>query len=91
MIRGSCFDSNRGTVVEHVEANTVYSVTTGGGKGGAREPVGARVAFDKIDESTLTGAACRFSGAEITVEAAASLPQERFLMNLQMTQLVVLF
>ena len=85
------FRFEAGTAVENVEANTVYSVAAGRGKGGDREPVGARVAFDKIDESTLTGSVCGCSGAEITVEAAASLPQERFLTNLQMTQVAVLF
>lgn len=86
------FRFEAGTAVENVEADTFYFGTAGGGKrGGDREPGGAGVVFDKIDESTLTGAACRFSGAEITVEAAASLPQERFLTNLQMTQVAVLF
>jgi hypothetical protein len=58
---------------------------------GDREPGGAEVVFDKIDESTLTGAVCGCSEAGIAVEAAASLPQERFLTNLQMTQVAVLF
>ena len=85
------FRFEAGTAVENVEADTFYFGTAGGGKGGDREPGGAGVVFDKIDESTLTGAVCGCSEADIAVEAAASLPQERFLTNLQMTQVAVLF